>query len=142
ALRAAVGGDRLSSHPSIRKAAVDVTGPRLPNDTEVTTGAGAFDRTTVDPTTNPQFQGSVPATPATPAANSKAPLVIGLVAAVVVAGGAAAAFVGLRGGGAEKTPPAPSASVGRASASAGSATLASATCPAGMVLVPGGEFFM
>src|SRR6185503_7529732 len=75
ALRTAVSGDRFSSHPSIRKVGVEITGPRLPNDTEVATGGGpivGMDRTTVDPTTNPHFQQG--AVPAAPAAKSKAPL--------------------------------------------------------------------
>jgi len=143
ALRTAVTGDRFSSHPSLRQVGVEITGPRLPNDTEVVApSAPAMDRTTVDPTTNPQFLQT--AVPAPPAPKSKVPLVVGLVVGAVVVVGGAVGLVGLRGGAAGKDPPGgmKSAATISAAPSASAVMPASAGCPSGMVLVPGGEFFM
>ncbi len=82
--------------------------------------------------------------PARPPSSSKAPLLFGLVAAAALAGGG---FMAYRMLGAA-APPAPSTVAAPPLPPASAAPTASAAparlteCPAGMVLVPGGKFFM
>jgi formylglycine-generating enzyme required for sulfatase activity len=104
--------------------------------------APAFAQTAIDP--GPPQMSRVP-TPPVVASKSKTGLVVGLVLGVLALAGGGAAFFALRGGVGGKDPPGGLAS---ASASASAPAVSSvavpapAKCPAGMVLVPGGEFFM
>ncbi len=153
ALRTAVIGDRLSMMGSVRSVAAASAslgsqqtlldaGP--PQATAISQGfAGPM-----SPTSPAMANSANPAAPRT----SRTPLVVGLAfGALVLAGGGAFA---LRNGLAGKSPPggissaassASAAAAARASAAAStsaSAALAAKTCPPGMVMITGGEYFM
>ena len=95
---------------------------------------------------SPQAPTAPIAVPA-PAPSSKATLVVGLVVAVAVLGGLAA--FALRNGASGASPPgglslssSATTTVASPSASASSSALAKKECPAGMILIAGGEYFM
>lgn len=129
ALRAKVLGDRLSSIASTRASIAGAPAPAS-SDTLLDTVA--------------------PASEPARGSSSRAPLLAGVaVAAIALAGGAWLALHGDKAGGAgassssssARTPTAgPAGPVAPASASSSAA--AAVSCPPGMILVPGGEFFM
>ena len=151
ALRAAVLGDRLSSIASARMSVVG--GPPADSQTLVDTvaadaAASALASAAGTASTSDPARGV--------AAKSRAPLFAGLaVVALALAGGAWFAIHGAKGGGvggaAGGGTPSPSVATGASAGSPGlvaSAASASSSatkamqCPPGMILIPGGEFFM
>lgn len=167
ALRAAVLGDKLSSIASARSSVGGPAASAVATDTLLddeamaggapsptastavgpgsSRGAAASAATEVAPA--PPLATAAPA--AAHATKSRAPLFAGIaVAALVLAGGGAFA---LRGGVGGASPPGgiasgsastPRAAVPPPSASAASSAAAAQSCGPGMVLIPGGEFFM
>ena len=150
ALRAKVLGDRLSSIAGARMSVVGASAPAA-SDTLVDTAA----------VTAPAAPAAAPAAPAAsqsiapPGAKSKsrAPLLVAFVAAALaLAGGGWLALHGAAKGGATGGGPASSsssssvASAGSppilASASTSSSAAVTKQCPPGMIMIPGGEFFM
>ena len=161
ALRAQVLGDRLSSVQMVRPPSDrTVVGPLATSDTVVDGGSvGMPAALPAGATRTAPLANAATALPlsyptsafAASPSKSRAPLFIGLaVAALVFAGGGAYA---VRASG-HATPPARSASasagttwgVAPSATASGSASAAgsavAATCPAGMLPIPGGEFFM
>ena len=148
ALRAKVLGDKLSS---IAGARVSVVGSAV-----ATTETFVDTVVTSDPPDAPARSPSVVAAGLADAApKSRTPLVVAAIAAAIAlaAGGGWVARHGAGKGGATGTGLSPSSSSWAASATAGSPALVASTsassssaagkqCPPGMILVPGGEFFM
>lgn len=157
ALKMAVVGDPKSSVPGIRAD----SGPSATSDTVVGTAATALmapaasaprapaaPAPSVVPSSGPSPVAAT-AIPAAPPAKSKTPLVAGLAAVVLLVGGGAA--FALRNGAAGASPPGGLGSASASasakttvapSASASSSAVAKKDCPEGMVLIPGGEYFM
>jgi len=167
ALRTAISADPRSGVASVRSAHV----PVATSDTVVDTGPAASTAATAvmaAPGSGPGVQSapvvasavpisrpgipsaSAPTAPIAspaPAPSSRAPLVLGLVVAVAVIGGGAA--FALRNGTSGASPPgglslssSATTTVATPSASASSSALAKKECPSGMILIPGGEYFM
>jgi formylglycine-generating enzyme required for sulfatase activity len=152
ALRSAVLGDRLGSIASDR---MSIAGPVAMHsaDTLVAPAPPDAGANTLAAPPEAGLAGAARSTVETAgregAPKSRTPLVAGVaIGALVLAGGAAFA---LRGGASDGARPAGSgstsataatSSVAPASASASSSALAAPSCPAGMVAIPGGEYFM
>ena len=154
ALRAAVLGDRLSSIASARMSIVGVP--------EAATSQSLLETMASDTAAAAALASASPSSTAATrapadAARSRAPLLAGLaLAALVVGGGGWFALHGAGQGGGRPTgdgsASASAANAAAAAASSGASASASASaaasaakamqCPAGMIPVPGGEFFM
>jgi formylglycine-generating enzyme required for sulfatase activity/serine/threonine protein kinase len=158
ALRAKVLGDRLSSIASARMS-IAAAPPPTNGQTLVDTAAADASASAVAGAPGPAGNGpsATAATndPARGATKSRAPLLAGLavVALALAGGGGWFALHGAGrggatggGGGAASSSAASAASAGSpgliASASASSSAAATMQCPPGMIVIPGGEFFM
>jgi formylglycine-generating enzyme required for sulfatase activity len=148
ALRAKVLGDKLSSIASARMSIVGAAPPAA-DTLLIETAPGEL--TAAPATTAAPSASSGTIDPARDAPKSRAPLFAGVaVVALALAGGGWFALHGGGKGGATSGGPSPSpsslASAGSppllASASASASMAATKQCPAGMILIPGGEYFM
>ena len=148
ALRTKVVGDRLSSIAGDRMSVAMLASP-VSADTMVDENAAErarLPRASADPTVGGAPSASAAtalpppgSSPAPVTTKSRTPLVAGVVGALALAGVAAFA---LRGGGAGAGAGAASASAVDAAQSAPPVTPMKAACAAGMIAIPGGEFFM
>ena len=145
ALRLHVIGDRLSmlqmAPPSDRSALGGA-----PGSGNAVTAVAPPSSPTAATALAPPSSRSVPlAPPPAPPARSRAPLFVGLaLAALAIAGGGAFALRSASTPATSGSAGAPPASTPPPASASGSARAASAkpSCPAGMLLIPGGEFFM